>query len=271
MTRNTFILGAGLLLALSGVPGPLEGQDDTFEWQGQIPQGETIELRGISGDITAVLATGSQVEVLATKRGRRSDFGEVDIEVVDEGDRIVVCAVYGSWNHDRGTCDHREWEDDERERRWGDDGLNVSVDFEVRVPAGVRFEGTTVSGDVEATDLRSEVSATTVSGDVRVSTSEVAWATTVNGYLDVEMGSDDWEKLEFSTVSGDITLRLPSGIGADVRFSSLSGDFESDFDLTGETRRGRWIGSRVRGTIGEGGRTLRLNTVSGDVSVLRGR
>ena len=147
----------------------------------------------------------------------------------------------------------------------------MSVDFEVRVPAGVRFEGTTVSGDVEATDLRSEVSATTVSGDVRVSTSEVAWATTVNGYLDVEMGSDDWEKLEFSTVSGDITLRLPSGIDADVRFSSLSGDFESDFDLAGETRRGRWIGSRVRGTIGDGGRTLRLNTVSGDVSVLRGR
>ena len=101
--------------------------------------------------------------------------------------------------------------------------------------------------------------------------SEVAWASTVNGYMDVSMGSMDWEELEFSTVSGDITIRLPAGIDTDVRFSSLSGDFDSDFDLSDRTEKGRWIGSRVRGTIGDGGRTLRLKTVSGDVAVLRSR
>jgi DUF4097 and DUF4098 domain-containing protein YvlB len=110
-----------------------------------------------------------------------------------------------------------------------------------------------------------------VSGNVEISTSEVAWATTVNGYMDISMGSMDWEDMEFSTVSGDITVRLPAGADTDIRFSSLSGDFESDFDLSAETRKGRWVGSQVRGTIGDGGRTLHLNTVSGDASVLRGR
>jgi hypothetical protein len=269
MIRNRANTVLGLLVFWLMAPSAVLAQADSFEWSGQIPRGETIEVKGISGDIHAVLASGSTVEVVATKRGRRADFDEVDIEVVDEGDRIVVCAVYGSWNHDRGTCDHQDWDDDDRDRRWGEDGIDVSVDFEVRVPAGVRFEGLTVSGDVEALGLRSVVSATTVSGHVEVSTSETAWATTVNGYMDIEMGSTDWEELELSTVSGDITLRLPTGIDTDVRFSSLSGDFETDFNLSSESRRGRWIGSRVRGTIGDGGRTVRLNTVSGDVEILR--
>jgi hypothetical protein len=265
------ILFFGLSFALTGLPGRARAQEDTFEWRGRVPQGETVEVKNISGDINAVFTSGSEVEVVATKRGDREDFAEVDVEVVEEGGRTVICAIYGSWNHDRGTCDHQRWDDDERDRRWGRDGIDVRVEFEIRIPAGVDFVGVTVSGDVVAEDLRSDVDATTVSGDVRVSTSEVAHASTVNGSMDISMGGMDWEELELSTVSGDITIRLPAEIDTDVRFSSLSGDFDSDFSLSGRTERGRWVGSRVRGTIGAGGRTLRLQTVSGDVSVVRAR
>ena len=122
-----------------------------------------------------------------------------------------------------------------------------------------------VSGDVEARNLASEVTATSVSGDIYVSTTEVAWGTTVSGDIDIEMGSADWDDLHFSTVSGDITLSLPPGIDTEVEFESLSGDFRSDFDVRIVSRRDRWIGSRLRGTIGDGGRQLSFNTVSGDV------
>ena len=56
------------------------------------------------------------------------------------------------------------------------------------------------------------MNATTVSGSVIVSTTEVARGSTVTGTVDVEMGSDDWRELEFSTVSGDIIIRLPDGL-----------------------------------------------------------
>ncbi len=85
------------------------------------------------------------------------------------------------------------------------------------------------------------------------------------------MGSTAWDDLHFSTVSGDITLSLPADVDTEVEFESLSGDFEADFDIDIESRRRRMVGSRSRGVIGEGGRRLSFNTVSGDVTLRRAR
>ena len=93
----------------------------------------------------------------------------------------------------------------------------------------------------------------------------------MSGSIDIEIGSADWDDLSFSTVSGDITLSLPRGIDTEVEFESLSGDFSADFDVRIESQRDRWIGSRLRGTIGDGGRRLSFNTVSGDVRLRRAR
>ena len=79
------------------------------------------------------------------------------------------------------------------------------------------------------------------------------------------MGSLDWDELDFTTVSGDITVTVPASLDADIDFASLSGDFRSDFEVAGERTRRQFIGSKVEGRIGDGGRTLRFNTVSGDV------
>jgi DUF4097 and DUF4098 domain-containing protein YvlB len=70
-------------------------------------------------------------------------------------------------------------------------------------------------------------------------------------------------------VSGDITLLLPEDLDADIEFESLSGDFRADFDVDLRSRSKRWVGSHIRGTIGDGGRRLSFNTVSGDVRLRR--
>ena len=268
MVRRVVGFGLGLML-LAGGTTELRAQDEAFEWRGQVSKGQTVEVRGISGNITAELASGSTVEIVATKHGRRGDFDEVTVELYEGRDGITVCAVYGRWNRGDEACDGGD--DGEHRRGERRRSINVSVDFEVRVPAGVEFVGSMVSGDVEARDLESEVTATTVSGDVVVSTTEVAWGTTVSGSIDIEMGSSDWDDLHFSTVSGDITLLLPEDLDADIDFESLSGDFHADFDVDLESRKNRWVGSHVRGTIGDGGRRLSFSTVSGDVRLRRTR
>jgi DUF4097 and DUF4098 domain-containing protein YvlB len=128
-----------------------------------------------------------------------------------------------------------------------------------------------VTGDIVARDVESDVTARTVTGEVEVSTTGVARASTVSGSIDVEMDSRDWDDLSFNAVSGAITLRMPADLDADVEFESLSGDFDSDFDLRSDRSRRRFIGSHVEGTIGSGGPSLSLHTVSGDVRILRGR
>ena len=84
---------------------------------------------------------------------------------------------------------------------------DVSVDFVVRVPAGVRFDGRTVNGGVQAESLTADASARTVNGNVIVSTSGIARAGTVNGSITAALGRADWtDVLDFKTVNGSITL-----------------------------------------------------------------
>ena len=244
------------------------GAQEPFEWSGRVAPGGTLEVKGISGSIRTELARNGTAQVTAVKRGRQSDFDEVEVRMVQEGDDVVICAVYGSWNRDDGCDSHG---DNDEGRGWRRNrSINVSVDYVVRLPAGTRFHAALVTGDIDITGVRSDVEAGTVTGDIVIGTSGVARASTVSGSLDVTMGSQDWDALDFNSVSGDITLRMPAALEADVEFDSLSGDLESDFDLKlTERNHRRWIGERVRATIGDGGRSLSLKTVSGDVRLLR--
>lgn len=261
-------LGMGLaVLLLAAVAPPASAQDDTLEWSERMSPGDVLEVKNITGDVHVVVASGGTAEVVAEKRGRARDFDLIDIRIEENRNGFTICAVYD--RRDRDGCDQRG------DRDWGDDDeshdVRASVDFEIRLPAGVEFVGSTVTGDVVVRDVESDVTANTVTGEIEVSTTEIAWASNVSGSIDVEMGSTEWDDLSFNTVSGDITLRLPTGIDTDVEFESLSGDLDSDFDMRRDRERRRFIGSHVEGTIGSGGRSLSFNTVSGSVRLLRAR
>ena len=241
-------------------------QED-FRWEGQMERGDVLQVKNIVGDVIATPSSGNRVEVVAVKQGRERDFDRVAVEFVETRDGMEFCVRYGERGRGGDPCDS-DRRDDRRDRNRS---IDVSVEFEVRVPAGVTFEGSTVTGNIEAVDLRSDVRATSVTGDVTVSTTGVAEANTVTGSLDVDLSSTDWDDLHFKTVTGDITLRLPDGIDAEIEFASLSGDFDSDFDVELERQRRRLVGTRVEGTIGDGGRRLSANTVSGDLRLRRSR
>lgn len=257
-------LYTALAAATFGIVTPAAGQSDRFEWNGRLERGDVVEIKNLSGDVRAVAGRGPEVEVRAVKRGRRRDFDQVDIEVVEWRGGVLVCALYPGRRGRRSECDDEGWNGDMRD-------LRVDIDFEIVVPPGVEFVGRTVSGDVEAEGLDAPVKARTVSGDISVSTTDFADATTVSGSIEVRMGRADWRgELDFTTVSGDITVTLPEALSTEIEFESLSGDIESDFAIALSSRRGSWgIGGRVRGTIGDGGRSLSFKTVSGDVRLRR--
>lgn len=281
-------LGAGALAAApAGPPGPsasngnvpVSARQEPFRWSGRVAAGKTIEVKGVKGTIRAVPASGSEVEVVATRRAERSDPESVRIEVVPHEGGVTVCAVYprGSrgWDGDRGRTEERAGESGTNRcdpGEWRDLNVqdnDVSVDFTVRVPAGVRLAARNVSGDVEAEGMRAYVEARSVSGDVRISTTGFGEASTVSGEIVAVLGSGGWSgDLDYRTVSGDITLELPARASTEVRVETMSGDIQSDFPLDVERRSMR---RRARGTIGEGGRELYLTTLSGDVRLRRSR
>lgn len=245
------------------VAPPSRQDGDEFKWRGQLAAGRVIEVKGVNGGVSAEGTSGGEVEVVATKRARRSDTGSVRIEVVPHADGVTVCAVYPSPNANKpNVCAP------------GDGGHmsvnnnDVQVDFIVRVPAGVRFSGHTVNGGVEAKNIQANVEATTVNGGIEVSTLGYARASTVNGGIRATMGRADWQNdLEFETVNGSIELSMPSGLSADLRAETLNGHISNDFPLSGQNRVSR---RKLEGAIGGGGRVLRLKTVNGNVEIQRG-
>ena len=244
-------LAAGALLPLERAAAQTE-----FHWKGRIAAGKAIEIKGVNGDVRAVAGSG-ETEVTAAKHAHRSDPDEVKIEVVEHEDGVTICAVYPSDGRRDNTCeagDHGHMNTHDND---------VRVNFTVRVPAGVRFAGHTVNGEVEAANLSGDVEAHSVNGSIRVSTSGSAEASTVNGSITASMGRAQWtDALEFHTVNGGITLNLPPNVSTEVRASTVNGDIETDFPLMVTGRLGP---RRVTGTIGSGGRRLALETVNGSI------
>ncbi len=242
--------------------GSEETQQDDFRWRGTIAAGRVVEIKGVNGSIRAEPSAGGDTEVTAEKRGRRSDPQSVRVQVVEHADGVTICAVYPSSDPNKpNTCEP------------GDGGRSqvrdndVKVDFTVRVPAGVRFSGRTVNGGVDANSLSADTDVHTVNGDVRVSTSGVARARTVNGSINASLGRADWTSpLDFKTVNGSITLTLPAAASAEVRAETVNGDISTDFPIT---IQGRFSKRSLNGTIGGGGRELRLATVNGSIEIRR--
>jgi hypothetical protein len=247
-----------------GVPQPAaQAQGDEFRWTGRLAAGRVIEVKGVNGRVNAEgTAAGGEVEVVATKRARRSDTSSVRIELVEHADGVTICAVYPSRDRDKpNRC--APGEGGNMSVRDND----VQVDFTVRVPAGVRFTGKTVNGGIEANDIGADVEAYTVNGGIQVSSTGLVKATTVNGSIRATMGRSDWQgDLEFTTVNGTIELIFPSTLSADVSAETLNGQISTDFPITSQGTLSR---RKLDGVIGGGGRELRLKTVNGNVEIRR--
>lgn len=235
-------------------------QDPDFSWRKAMAAGKTLEIKGINGEIRATLASGNEASVSATKTARRSDPDQVEIKVLEDADGVTICVLYPSPRrgepNECGTGDHG---------RMNTDNNDVTVNFTVAVPAGVRLVANTVNGEVRVAALKSDVEAETVNGSIRISTSGRAEARTVNGSIDATMGSADWENdVAFTTVNGGITLELPSEVNAELKASTVNGDISTDFPVTVQ---GRFGPRSMRGKLGRGGHELALETVNGSIAL----
>ncbi len=240
---------------------PQQQQGSEFRWREPLAAGRLIEIKGVNGSVEAEPASGGEVEVVAVKRWRHSDPEEVRVEVVRHAEGVTICAVYPNVpGREANTCGHGSG-------HMSVNNNDVSVNFTVRVPAGVRFAGHTVNGKVSARNLSGDVEAKTVNGGINVSTTGVARAQTVNGSITVSMGRADWaDGLELKTVNGSIDVSAPASLSAQVEAKTLNGEISTDFPITVV---GTFSKRRLTGTIGGGGRELRLETVNGSVQIRR--
>jgi len=220
-----------------------------------------IEIKGVNGGITAEQGSGAGVQVVATKRSRRTDVDSVHIKVEQNAGGVTVCALYPNEGGEYPESCNGEGRNGDNSVRNND----VSVDFVVRVPAQVTFVGKTVNGEINATSLSSNVVAKTVNGSIKISTTGYAEAASVNGQISARFTDANWTKtLSFKTVNGEINLDLPANLSTAVDAQTMNGVINSDFPLEVGNLKGR---KSVKGVIGSGGRELVLKTLNGSINL----
>jgi hypothetical protein len=243
-----------------GAQGRSRNSDEPFRWSGEIQKGHWVYVHNVNGLVRVEAGSGTKVEITATKHWRRGDPDEVKISLQQVGSGrgdVLVCAL---WN-ENSTCD----EDGVRSHNdgWRNHNNDTSVEFIVRLPAGVNVNATTVNGGVEVDGATAVVIAKTVNGNVEArSTGGPVHVRTVNGDIDVRAGTIGDERLDYSTTNGSITLEIPASANADVDMRTVNGGLSSDFPLMVQ---GRFDRRHMQATLGKGGPVLRLSTVNGSI------
>ena len=261
MRHSTNAALAALLLVL---PASLMAQDRqnerAFSLSERLAPQEWVRVRNVNGEIRVSQSSSDKVEITATKSWRRGNPSEVRIvrqKTSDGG--ILVCAF---WT-ENATCSENGYSSHNEGRSRNND---VAVDFEVRVPKGVRVGVWSVNGQVSVDGATDEVVAGTVNGTVdATSTGGPVTSSSVNGNVHARMGKltgDD--DLTFSTVNGSVIAEFGTDIDADIELSTVNGRFQTDWPVT---ITGRVDPRHLRATLGKGGRRIKLSTVNGNVEL----
>ena len=239
---------------------------DDFRWSGRVAQGKAVEIKGLSGSISAEPARGDEVEVVGVKTSNRGDTESVKVQLVEHPGGVTICALYPSDDPsvvrkcEPGPNNTDNWSGSTR-------NSDVRVDFAVRVPAGVSFVGKTVNGEIKAASLAGNVFTHTVNGSIQISTSGYAQAKTVNGSIIASLGNSNWpDAIEFKTINGGITLDLPAALSTKISAETFNGQISSEFPVSvvGVVSR-----KQINGTIGAGGRELVIKTLNGSINLRR--
>lgn len=292
-----------LALAPSLAAAQLLGRnEEVFTRSESVGRGEWFRFYAPMGEIVVTEGRGSEVELRAEKVLRNGRVTDIAFELRRSRDGVTICAIYD----EDDECTESGLNSSRRSgRNWTRYNRPPSLNVTIRVPAGVRLrvasgngdvtvsgahaelvarsgngrvrvdgtagevEAASGNGDVSVQNVRGPVSANSGNGDVTVSTvMGPVSASSGNGDLIVRMNELRMDSdMTFTTGNGRIEVTVPGGFNADVDASTGNGGIRTDFPIQVS---GRITKTRLRGTIGDGGRRLRLVSGNGEIEIRRG-
>lgn len=245
------------------------------------PGPHTLEVRTISGDVRIDAYDGNDVVMTTTRTTTAEtddDFiaaqREVTFDVADGAATIKAIA-----RQDGETCgeehDHRNRHD------WPD--YQVRYDFVIKVPRDTRLVVCTINdGHVDVSGTRADFELRSINGPINFADMGGSGeATTVNGAVKGSFSAAPRADSVFKTINGSIVLTLPADFAADIAMKTFNGGLYTDFEsttltaaqpITAERKGTKTLyqsNSFARVRIGTGGPQMTLDTLNGDVRVLR--
>jgi hypothetical protein len=193
-----------------------------------LKQATSIKIRGGSGKQLRVRAA------VSINQNKLNDALQLTLKT--DNDRITVQSAFDEAllrTGQPGDCPDGQgqtyWNSDEGKTGRNGNRLCVDVAVEIEVPEGVSLRVNTISGNIEATGLTGQLEAKSISGFV-----DVTW---------------------------------PAAQGAEIAFKTITGEVYTDQDIAFTNRKPGvpMVGYEVRGSLGNKGPLVRLESISNDV------
>jgi putative adhesin len=297
--RFAIVLASGLLLPITLLNAQeLVGRSEkVFTLTESIASGNTLRVFTPSGKLTILPATDGRIAFRGEKDVRNADIEDIAFQVIRSSDGVTICALFGQDDE----CTERGVRSDNRSGRWFRN-RHMLVDVTVHVPRGVKLHAGTGNGEVSVDGVGAEATISTgngrmritnVSGELEASSGNGAvfierttgpvhassgngdvtvrasrgpiTVSSGNGDIDVTMEELRIEgDMEFTTGNGSVRVTVPDGFAGDLSADTGNGHFVTDFPMT---LQGRFREGHVRGTIGGGGRRVRLSSGNGRIEL----
>lgn len=131
------------------------------------------------------------------------------------------------------------------------------------------IEANTVSGELQARSIDGPVRFESVSGELTLADSSISALTgqNVSGRVTADVTLVAPGGVDVTTVSGEVTLRLPDDTDAKVRLNSVSGKVQTEFDAL-QVKKAP-ASRTVSGNVGAGTGHVSVTSVSGAITLLR--
>ena len=178
--------------------------EELFEQSYPLARGGAVSLDNVNGNVSIEVWERDEVAVHAVKSASSRELLEqLRVEVASDGTDVRVRTEYPS---------SRGWDDDEEHRN-----RHMSVQYTLTVPRFARIEDVDlVNGNLSIVGVEGGMEAETVNGNITVRKSlGPAELETVNGGLEVWLDRlDDGDRIELSSVNGNVDLHLPAAVAA---------------------------------------------------------
>lgn len=203
------------------------GESGSVRLEISVPRESQLDVSGVSADITSSGVSGTQ--------RLHTVSGDIDAELGSGNDEVSsvsgTVTLHGS----------------------GQDGT---------------LHAASVSGDLRVTHVAGELEARTVNGTLtaELSPARLVRLNTTSGDIELNARLASGGTIETETVSGDSKIGVSSAAGYSYDAKTFSGDITDCFGQRSD-RSEYGPGNRLDGTRGGGGGQVRIQSLSGDVSL----
>jgi hypothetical protein len=217
-----------------------------------LPENGQISLENLNGDVFVNAWDKKEIQVDAIKSAKTNEgLSRAEIVIDAQSNSIEIETKYRR---------HEDWDDHD----------GASVEYHLTVPRHSNLDTLRlVNGHLEIHGVRGQISASCVNGKLTADgLANNTKINAVNGSVMLSFESlNEVRDVVVSSVNGRIEVAVPANASAEVRANTLSGQIHNDFNL--ETEKSGFIGKRLEGTIGSGGRSIKLSNVNGSITLSR--